>query len=496
MIHALRARLQLVLLAVPLLACIAPPVAEAPPVARPSAETAFGPALDAAPSEPALLVLVTVSGLGPAEYQGPDPAMPTLAAWGKLGIQADAVVPVSPAGVYPAHATLMTGAAPSAHGVDADRVLTSEGITGEQYRHVDQLAMPTLWQRLQEAETPVAVLDWPGSQGASVPLLLPDVEPGTLWLTGLDSHATPAIAQAARGRAKPGIDRPGAVRDTFLVDVACALAAGATPPRVILLRLAGAEDALIGRGPGSDVARAAFGQVDAELARLADCVAANGRARGASFVVTGDAVPSPIHTAIRGNVLLAQAGLLDLDPRGGVTAWRAILRSNGRSAFLYAIDAESALAARNVLLAEAERSGSFELVRASELIELAAGRNAWFALVAAPGRAFVDASSGPLLSPAAFRGAAGDLGSAAPPVGFVAIGRGLRRALRVPVLAQGDIAPTLARLLGVELAVAPDAEHPSGLGRAQVGLLRLPGDVAAPPPYAIDPALVPGATAP
>jgi hypothetical protein len=52
--------------------------------------------------------------------------------------------------------------------------------------------------------------------------------------------------------------------------------------------------------------------------------------------------------------------------------------------------------------------------------------------------------------------------------GFVAYGRGVRRRLRIPEIDQLDIAPTIARLRGLEL--------PGARGHAFVGVLRVPAD--------------------
>ena len=52
--------------------------------------------------------------------------------------------------------------------------------------------------------------------------------------------------------------------------------------------------------------------------------------------------------------------------------------------------------------------------------------------------------------------------------GFVIYGRGVRRNLRIPEIDQLDIAPTIAKLRGLEL--------PGAQGRAFVGVLHLPAD--------------------
>ena len=75
---------------------------------------------------------------------------------------------------------------------------------------------------------------------------------------------------------------------------------------------------------------------------------------------------------------------------------------------------------------------------------------------------------GPLLRPSELRSRAGGFpfreGSEAA-VGFVAWGRGVRQQIRVPELSLTDIAPTIAKLLGLRLDDGLD-------GRPLVGILR------------------------
>ena len=69
--------------------------------------------------------------------------------------------------------------------------------------------------------------------------------------------------------------------------------------------------------------------------------------------------------------------------------------------------------------------------------------------------------------PAALRGAGGYLPSRAEmDTGFVAWGRGLRTRVRIPRMQQVDVAPTAARLLGIDLGEVS--------GRPLIGALDLP----------------------
>jgi hypothetical protein len=408
---------------------------------------------------PAQLVLVSVGGLTPDRY-APGGAMPALAALAAAGVAGDGLDPGVPATPRAAHATLVSGVGPAEHGVIADRLLGERGLRRSEARHASLLRATTLWQRVAEAGGTVAALDWPTTLGAEIETLLPDVGPerqGESW-RGLAARAATAWIGARVANADPAVDAPGAARDQLLVELACsALGRG---PRLVLLRLRGAEAALVAGGPRGAGVAAAFTQVDRELARLVDCSERAGRLAETAFVVVGDRALLATHTAFRPNVALRAADLIGAQGR-----WKAISRSNGGSAFVYATDGRVALAARRLLEEAAEETRVFRVVSAEEMIRREADPDAWFGLEAEPGFVFEDDRRGEALGPARARAVGGYLREdAAARTGFVAFGRGVRRGLEVPRMSQLDVAPTLAPLLGVTLERAQ--------GRALLGLLR------------------------
>jgi hypothetical protein len=460
-----------------LAACATPPRG----VRAPEADR-FGQVAEA-PGTPQVAVLVSLAGLAPAHYLDPAAALPTVAALARSGVAAERVEAVAPATPQTVHASLVTGLTPAEHGISSERLLGDRGVRRERWWHASRLKGPNLWQVTVESGSEVAALDWPATAGAAIPLLLPDVAParrGESWIGALQGSATPWLRDlAAAGVAKqPALARPGAERDAFLVDAACEIVSAPAPPRLVLLRLSGSAVALRAAGPHAAEARQALARADAELGRLAGCLERSGRLAGSALVVVGDVSRLPVHTALRPNVALAEAGLLRADSRGGAESWSAIARSNGGSAFVYARDADSALRARSVLLAEAERTRAFRLVPAEEMIQRDADPEAWFGLDASPGWVFENGSRAPATLAAPERSAAGYLaaGSEGSP-GFVAWGQGVRRGVRVPTMRQTDVAPTVARLLGVSLGSRTD-------GRALVGALAVPARTRATAPVA------------
>jgi hypothetical protein len=450
-----------------------------------AAPEAFPPptSLDDAPSSaggagfPERVILVSVAGMTPGEYRDDGvrpPVMPTVAEMARAGAAAEAVTAVAPAARYPAHATLVTGQLPAAHGIVADRLTGDRGVRTARYWHASHLTAPTLWEVAAREKLRVAALGWPTTVGAAIDRLLPDLVPtarGETWFGVLADAATPAVLDLARnaGGADLAVNREGAARDAVLVDVACQLVVSPEPPALLLLFLAQASPELTRHGPDTAPARAALRRVDGEIDRLLRCLAPDGQLGASAIVVAGDRGVLPVHTLVAPNAVLAAEGLLVPDARSNdaVKEWSALARSNGGSAFIYARSDDAAMLARRALSAAARRTRAFRIVSAETMLELGADPNAWFGLEAEPGFAFGNQPKPPLLQPEARRGVGGYLPQKSEMnAGFVAWGRGVRVGVRIPSMRQTDVAPTVARLLGLDFGTVD--------GRPLVGALALP----------------------
>jgi hypothetical protein len=448
-------------------------------------------------ARPWLVALVSVGGLTSAAWEGRGataPAMPFLAKLAALGASAARVEPVAPASHSPAHASLLTGRTPALHRIVSERVLSDRGVGVEGYARAALLEGPTLWSVGAEEDRRVAALGWPTTLGASIASLIPDIgitPSGLPWLAALADQATPGLLDLARaaGGDAPPTAIPGAERDRVLTDVACGLVASPAPPNLLLLHLAQARLSVARDGPDAGSVRESLAAADANLERLLTCLSTIGRLEGASVVVVGDHGSLPVHTALAPNALLEAEGLLAKAPETrDLRGWRAIARSNGGSAFVYARTADDAVRARRALLGEAEAGGLFRVVSAKELLGAGADPEAWFGLEARPGYYFVDDVGVSFAAPSALRGSGGyfpgpseggrsEGGRSEMASGFVAWGRGVRAGVSIPWMRQIDVAPTVARLLGVELQEAE--------GRPVVGILNVPvtSELARRPPF-------------
>ncbi|MCL4686822.1 alkaline phosphatase family protein [Myxococcota bacterium] len=418
-----------------------------PAVSGPVVPAAGLPAADTLLRQPEHVVLIAIPGLVAADFlpaPGVRATAPQLAVLAEAGLAVEALLPVFPPLSLPALVSLVTGRGPVRHGVWQSQSIGERGLGAPGPVPASAVQGGTLWQAVAAAGGAVASFDWPATAGTAIAQPLP-------------AAVTDPAAAA-----------PGPARDTAIAAAACTLLIGPDPPRLLLLRLSQADIARASAAPGSVAAQRSIAGADAQVARLVGCLRQAARLESTAIVVTGDHGALPVHTAILPNARLADVGLVTLERGRRVVSWRALARSNGGTAFVYARDAEDALLARRALDESARRSGAFRVVSAQELLARGADPEAWFGLDAAPGWVFDDGFDTSLFAPATRRAAGGYApGEQRMATGLVAFGAGLRSGLRVPEMRQIDVAPTLAGLLGVGL---PDAD-----GLALVGVLRSRG---------------------
>lgn len=452
---------------------------------------------------PHRVFLITVAGLRSDDFldawghvadSGVRVRMPVLARFAREGVVAERVHPPSPGTTYASHATLVTGRLPTHHGIISDRALDKEGKRTLPFWDSRLLLGTSLWDAA--IGRGVVALGWPSTTGARIEWLIPDARPvgsGQSWLAFLRNRASPFLvrelesiaerdlsggrngaAGQSMGKARDPASWPTpAEKDAAFAELACRLVATERDPGLWLIRFDQTAARQRSAGSGTVEVDRALARVDAAIGHIEACLAAAGRLADTAFFVVGDVTYQPVHTRVDPNVALVRAGLIGRDPRSatGVRSWLALARSNGRSAYVYARDAEHALEARQVLEQEARRTGAFEVVPAADLAKTGADPQAWFGLAARPGFVIGDGLVRPVLRPSEVRASAGALPFLEPAgsgVGLAAWGRGIRSQVRVPELGMADVAPTVAALLGLRLDRELDGKPILGILRAAV----------------------------
>jgi arylsulfatase A-like enzyme len=407
------------------------------------------------------VVLVSVDGLRPDFYLDPGThgaELPAFRALMREGVYAEAVEGVYPTVTYPSHISMVTGALPARHGVLNNYVFDEKGRFDDWYWRSEAIRVKTLWD---VAPGTTAALQWPVTVGADIDVNFPE-----FWIPGSDLPWGAVMETAA---SRETLDLMGPLpEEAFdeepledLVFQAAERVLDEHRPELLLVHVINTDTKQHRHGREHREVAAAFERVDRALGRLRSRIESLGLAGETLFVVTGDHGFIQTHTSIHVNARLREAGLLEVDPEGSVSSYRALAWPAGGSCFLMLKDPQDREARRILegLVSEmlaGPLSGILTRVERSELDRLGAMPEALFALEAAEGYIFGKNREGPLLSPSDDLGYHGYLPSHPKmKTGFLMAGPRVRAGVAVPHMRQIDVAPTVAFWAGWDL---PDAE--------------------------------------
>jgi predicted AlkP superfamily pyrophosphatase or phosphodiesterase len=417
------------------------------------------------------VVLVSVDAFRPAFCEDERWPMPTVQQLTSEGAYARAVHSVFPTLTYPAHATMVTGALPARHGIRHNRPFEPRGQSGRWLWEASAIRAPTLWDALRAAGGTTAAVSWPVTVGAAIDWNVPDVWPvdGGDPIAPIRAATTPGglfeeLEREATGPLRGenfGIsrlareDRVGAIAAYLLERYR---------PTLLLMHCIGTDHVQHELGRLNPRVRRACGAADRAVGQVLETVERLGLCDRTAFVITGDHGSADVHSQLRPNVWLADAGLMERRADRG--DWRATFLASGGSAFLMlrdGSDADAVRRVREVLAAQPPGvQALFRVIERDTLARLGADPEAPLALVAVPGVEIHESPDPPWLvaTTGAAHGYLPDLPSMH--TGFVAAGAGIRAGAVVPEMRLVDVAPLVAALLGIEFS-APDGVLLPGL---------------------------------
>jgi predicted AlkP superfamily pyrophosphatase or phosphodiesterase len=411
------------------------------------------------------VILITIDGLAGFYLSDPQAPLPTLRKLAAEGAAAEGMRASNPSITWPNHTTLVTGVQPEKHSVLFNGVLVRPG-PGQPVRidgNRDQselVAVPTLYDHLHLAGYRTANINWPCTRGSkSLDDNFPDV---------LDqiSHVTPRLRDEllAAGILEDAKDTTfralsPAARDRIWT-AAAAYVLRTRHPNLLLLHLLLTDTIQHRHGPQSPEAYTAIAKADANLAEVLRSLDEAGIREQTTVIVASDHGFAKLSKLINPNVIFRRAGLMRPGSRTRVQAV-----AEGGVAFVYLTDPASF---------EGDRAKVIELLRDQEGIAGIFGPNKFaglglpddpvknpqmadLLLAAKEGYAFEDEIFDEnvitaLTSPS---GGHGYLASNPGMNGvMVAWGRGIKRGLKLGIVDNIDVAPTIAALLGQRM---PDA---------------------------------------
>jgi len=416
------------------------------------------------------VILISISGLRADDFNNAEALrlnIPTIQALRAQGSHAVSVESVYPSQSNPAHATIVTGVLPSDHGVTSDFPFNEE--TGAQapkpHYFSKQLKADTLWEAAKREGLITAAVGYPLTAGASINFNLP--EPPEEKATpdssppGLRNEILSALkakSETILPTSKPG-NLVRQTHDDFKAEAAAYLI-GTYHPNLLLINFVSLDLVQRQFGLRSAETRAVMGLIDGLVKKIVSAVEGARLSAETTFLIVSDHGFSHVEREFRPNVLLAKNGFLTTDEHGNVKSWRAAAQSYGGSAAVFLKNAQDEATARQVekLFSGLDQDSDnplWRVISQRDATRLGVDPRAAFYLDAAPRYKISSRANGSAVAKTDEHVAHGYLPSRAEMRTVLIIaGKGIKANQKIEYARLIDIAPTVARLLGLEMKSA------------------------------------------
>lgn len=379
---------------------------------------------------------------------------------------------VFPTFTYPCHQSIITGTRPATHGIVNNGMFDPTGKHLGAWHWFANRKVKTLWQAAREGGYCSASVAFPTSVGAKGDYIAPE-----FWWDGseLDSIFIDMVScpqglisemEADIGRYAGGLDLSDG-GDAQRGAAALWMLQNKLAPQIdqkpffLSAYFASFDESAHQYGVYSREAARSLEKIDAMLGQLIE---------EAERITQGDLVVCVVsdhgtldnHYNISPNVLLHQAGLIELDPEGNVTSWKAWSQRAGGTAEVRMADPQDEETRRTLAgimkqLAEDPDSGILEVVDREGARARGGFPDAEYVLVAKKGYELRDDVTGDYCRTRLTQKAQHGYSENFPEMraSFMLWGKGVRPGSDPGEFELIDIAPTLAAMMGVSL---PDAE--------------------------------------
>ena len=416
-------------------------------------------AANAAATTP-MVVVISLDAFAAESLQDANLPAPTLRGMMRAGAYARGMQPINPTVTWPNHTAMVTGVSAAKHHVVVNgRIEGQRGASAPKINpdapKSELVQAPTVYDAAHAAKLTTAEVDWvaigqPGTIDWSFaerpdpasPIAQDLLRDGTMTAAQLKAFGKPSQAWRDRMYTAAAVDM---IRRHH--------------PNLLLLHLLALDGIEHETGYGNDAGRNTIAFLDDRVKEVVDAVREAGDADRTTFLIVSDHGQSSLHVRLDANALLRQKGLQGAAaarlPQGQTYAI-----NEGGFALVYQQHATAA-SERALQQMFAGQPG----VRSALTPEQAA-RDGWptpaksaqapdLLLYAKNDYAFSDGKTGAFVTPTKEAGAHGypntePLMQAI----FVASGRGIRRVGEIPSFPNVEVAPTMARLLGISLPTA------------------------------------------
>jgi predicted AlkP superfamily pyrophosphatase or phosphodiesterase len=419
-------------------------------------------------SRPSRLVVLSVDGMRPDFYRRPQEfglKIPNLLELVKGGASADAVESIYPTTTYPAHATLVTGAPPCAHGIYSHLAsLDPTEKTRPWCWFARALRVPTLWDVVRATGRKAGAVSWPVSAGAAIHYNIPEIwDPATAdphrdFATPA-RHSTPGLFPEVLKVLQPML---ASATPDRLRSAAALYLWGRYRPDLLLVHFVHYDQLAHQFGPTSPQALGAIERADDEVGRFREVFL---EAEATTLVVLSDHGFAPVEKEAAPLSVLAEEGLFDREADGTPRLGKLGAVHAGGSFAVYWLEEPSAsdrASLQRAVKRLVEAGTVKEVLDRARLESLSADPDAELSIDAAPGVYFSDRFKGPLVRDSLKdRGTHGQLPTRPGlEASFIVAGPDISGGRNLGRIALTQVAPTLARLLGLPSDILASNEKP------------------------------------
>lgn len=424
------------------------------------------------------VILVSIDGFHPDMYEDSTWPSPNLRELMKAGTYADHMLSVFPSYTYPSHTAMLTGALPARSKINYNQPIGSHG---DWFWFTKAVKVPTLWQALKAKGLTTAAVQWPVSVTPDITWDLPeiwDVNHPDDRITVTKQYATPGLVDEIELNATGKLDSANLNDNYFSLDENAGRAAAyiftAHKPALLAVHFATVDGFEHQQGRDGDSVRLALACADRAIGDILEAVQKSGLQDNTAIIIVGDHGFSDIHTVFRVNLL--------------ITHIPALFIASGGSAFLYRYknttkdDVPGIIRAVRAALDSLpeEKRKLFRIIDRPELDRMGADSSAILALAAVPGVVFSGATRtnktenhgpGTVVQQASLAGVfvptrgghhGYDPRDSLMYTGFIAAGTDIIKGGHIRELCVTDIAPLIARLLGIGFD-CPDGKLVNGI---------------------------------
>jgi len=411
-----------------------------------------------------IVVLVSMDGLAAFYFDDPKAEMPNLHALAKLGVHAESMLSVIPTVTWPNHTTLVTGVTPALHGVVGNNFFDRKSnkivtlIQDPVFDKEDIVKVPTIYDVAKQAGLRTAAVHWPATRNAKN---LDWQVPATRSMENQRQFTTPSLLKECEESGIFIVDpkvkerQPSEFTDELSTQI-FNLVLEKHRPQLAMLHVGNTDHAQHEHGPRSAQAYAAIKAEDAQLGVVWRTLQKDFPGRATLFVVSDHGFSAtdyyiPTHALLR---------KISLDKMADGTQPVEVL-SQGGSLMVYILDqAHRDEIERKIAKAYKKEKGVTRVLTTRQLRANGVATPADdphapdMFILAGKGYAFGDTSSGqiPASEKSERRGTHGqdplvpDLHAT-----FVAWGVGIKHGARLGEIKNVDVAPTIARVLQINL---------------------------------------------